>query len=82
MAGVLVERVREEIGRLPAPLRRLLARHGFDLGEFLDLVRRWETGKLGPEASRVSSRSRKRGSPCSTLRVPRSTSVAARPAWR
>jgi UTP--glucose-1-phosphate uridylyltransferase len=56
MAGVLVERVREEIGRLPAPLRRLLARHGFDLGEFLDLVRRWETGKLGPEASRVSGR--------------------------
>jgi UTP--glucose-1-phosphate uridylyltransferase len=56
MTGVLAERVREELGRLPKRLRTLLARHGFDVGQFLDLVQRWEEGRLGPEASRVAGR--------------------------
>ncbi len=56
MTTAFVERVREEIARLPGRMRTVLAAHGFDLGEFLDLVHQWETGRVGPEASRVHGR--------------------------
>ena len=56
MTTAFVERVREEIDRLPGPMRTVLATHGFDLGEFLDLVHQWEIGRIGPDASRVRGR--------------------------
>jgi UTP--glucose-1-phosphate uridylyltransferase len=56
MSAGVAERVREQIRGLPPDVNALLARHRFDLAQFLGLVRRWQAG--GPEeaACRIACR--------------------------